>query len=85
MNQGPQKGKKTAKKDPLICFCYSVPESEIIKAIQNGATSVMEIRRVTFANTGCGGCKEEVIRLLQKHVPAAQKAKANDPEGKGNG
>lgn len=68
---GQQQGRKNKKPlDPTICFCYSVPESEIIKAIQEGANSLMEIRRRTYANTGCAGCREDVIKLLKKHAKA---------------
>lgn len=84
MNQGAQKGKKSAKKDPIICFCYSVPESEIIRAIQNGAQSVMDVRRDTFANTGCGGCKEDVIRLLKKYSGTKPSAPENVENSKPN-
>jgi NAD(P)H-nitrite reductase large subunit len=61
-------GKKAAPLDRTICFCYSITESQIVAAIQNGAESLMEIRRVTYANTGCGGCGEEVKKLLRKHA-----------------
>jgi NAD(P)H-nitrite reductase large subunit len=54
--------------DRMVCFCYSVAESEIVKAIQEGATSLMDVRRKTLANTGCGGCGEEVKKLLRKHA-----------------
>lgn len=57
--------------DRIICFCYSVSESEIRKAIEEGATSLMEIRRRTYANTGCGGCGEEVKKLLRKYAGKA--------------
>ncbi len=75
MNQPGAKGKKT--KDRVICFCYSVPESTIVKAIQNGCTSLMDIRRETYASTGCAGCSEEVKKLLKKHAAKPDRA----PEG----
>lgn len=62
---------KKKEQDRMVCFCYSVSESVIIKAIQDGATSLMDIRRVTYANTGCGGCGEEVKKLLRKHSAKA--------------
>lgn len=66
MNQPAAKGKKP--KDRVVCFCYSVPESTIIQAIQNGCSSLMDIRRETYASTGCAGCSEEVKKLLKKHA-----------------
>ena len=59
---------KNSPKDRMICFCYSVPESVIVEAIRNGCTSLMDIRRETYASTGCAGCSEEVKKLLRKHA-----------------
>lgn len=55
-------------KDRIVCFCYSVPESTIVAAIAEGCTSLMDIRRQTYASTGCAGCSEEIKKLLRKHV-----------------
>lgn len=56
-------------RDRVVCFCYNVPESVIVEAIRNGCQSLMDIRRETYASTGCAGCSEEVKKLLRKHVP----------------
>jgi len=59
---------KKEQKDRIICFCYSVPESVIIEAIHNGCSSLMDIRRETYASTGCAGCSEEVKKILKKQT-----------------
>lgn len=51
-----------------MCFCYSVPEAVIVQAIQSGFTSLMDIRRETYASSGCAGCTEEVKKLLKKYA-----------------
>jgi NAD(P)H-nitrite reductase large subunit len=71
---------KNQPKDRMICFCYSVSESTIIKAIEDGAETLMDIRRNTYANTGCAGCANEVKKILNKHVPRVQAAKAKPQE-----
>ncbi|WP_218279768.1 (2Fe-2S)-binding protein [Pseudomonas sp. FW305-E2] len=48
--------RKQGEREKVICFCYSVSEKTIIEAIQNGCTSLMDIRRETYASTGCAGC-----------------------------
>lgn len=70
-------GKKKKKERPkMVCFCYGIPEDNVVKAIlQEGATTLMDVRRLTNANTGCGGCGEDVKRLLRKYVPKAQELK----------
>ena len=56
------------EKEETICFCYNVTRQEIEKAMQEGAVTLLDIRRVTNANTGCGGCREDVKRLLRKYI-----------------
>lgn len=77
--QLPKKGK--AQKERIVCFCYSVPEDVIVDAIVNkGCHSLMEIRRETYASTGCAGCTEEVKKLLKKHTPHPPK-QSTTPSG----
>jgi NAD(P)H-nitrite reductase large subunit len=65
-----QKRKGKDAKERVVCFCYNVPEIVIVEAIQKGCTSLMDIRRETYASTGCAGCSEEVKKLLRKHASA---------------
>ncbi len=75
---GGRQEKKT--QDRMICFCYSVAESEIVKAIEAGAETLMDIRRMTYANTGCAGCANEVKKLLNKHVPRVRALKEQEAQ-----
>ncbi len=70
--------RKGQPRERIVCFCYNVPEHVIIEAIKNGCRSLMDIRRETYASTGCAGCSEEVKKLLRKHVP-------NEPGQASNG
>ncbi|MGZ3672030.1 MAG: (2Fe-2S)-binding protein, partial [Bdellovibrionota bacterium] len=72
-------------KDRVVCFCYNVPESVIVEAIRGGCQSLMDIRRETYASTGCAGCSEEVKKLLRKHVNAAPDSEGSDSGDAGNG
>ena len=78
MNNRTKQGKR------VVCFCYNVSEDEIVAAIQNGATTLMEVRRETNANTGCGGCGEDVKKLLRKYAPQVA-AGENYPEDPNDG
>lgn len=71
-----QPRKKT--QDRVVCFCYSVCESVIVDAIRRGSTSLMEIRRETYASTGCAGCTEEVKKLLKKHAAKPAEGKVSN-------
>ena len=48
-----------------LCVCNEVIKRDIIKAIVNGATSVDDIKRKTYATMGSGCCKLEIQRLIE--------------------
>ena len=51
----------------LVCYCESVPEKSIIKAIKKGAKTPEEITHITRAGRACGGCIETIEELIEKH------------------
>lgn len=48
-----------------LCVCNEVPKIDIINAIVNGATTVEEVKKQTYATMGSGCCKLEVERLIE--------------------
>lgn len=48
-----------------LCTCNDVPKMDIINAIVNGATTVLEVRKQTFATMGSGCCTQQVERLIE--------------------
>jgi len=48
-----------------LCTCNQVVKMDIIKAIVNGATTVAEIRKETYATMGSGCCTQQVERLIE--------------------
>jgi len=55
--------KKDLNRD--LCTCNQVLKRDIIVAIINGASSVAEIRKETFATMGSGCCQQQVERLIE--------------------
>lgn len=45
------------KMNKTVCYCKNVTEAEIVKAIKNGANSLIDIQQITGACTG-NQCKE---------------------------
>jgi len=43
-----------------VCSCYDVSKADIIQAIDDGATTLADVKAVTQACTGCGGCTQLV-------------------------
>ena len=48
-----------------LCVCNDVLKMDIINAIVNGATTVEEIKKQTYATMGMGCCTHEIERLIE--------------------
>ncbi len=54
----------------VICTCFGVTEKEIEKVIQeNNLSSVEEVTNYCKAGGGCGGCKGEIERIIERLQP----------------
>ncbi len=51
-----------------ICTCHDVSKGQICCAVQNGATTVGDIKAITKAGTGCGGCVSLATQLLNSEL-----------------
>ncbi len=51
--------------DKNLCVCNDVPKMDVINAIVNGATSVEEVKKQTYATMGSGCCIQQVERLIE--------------------
>ena len=51
--------------DRNLCVCNEVLKMDIINAIVNGATTVEEIKKQTYATVGSGCCTQQVERLIE--------------------
>jgi len=51
--------------DQNLCTCNEVLRMDIINAIANGATTVEEIKKQTYATVGIGCCTQDVDRLIE--------------------
>lgn len=48
-----------------LCVCNEVKKMDIINTIVNGANTVAEIRKQTYATMGSACCKQQVERLIE--------------------
>jgi NAD(P)H-nitrite reductase large subunit len=51
--------------DKNLCVCNEVPKMDIINAIVNGAATVAEVKKQTYATMGSGCCTQQVERLIE--------------------
>ena len=56
-------------RNEIICNCFSVSRGDIIDAIKaKGLKTVEEVGEATDAGTGCGGCVEEIQKILDEVI-----------------
>ena len=51
--------------DRNLCVCNDVLKMDIINAILNGASTVEEVKKQTYATDGIGCCTRQVERLIE--------------------
>ena len=51
--------------DRNLCVCNEVLKMDIINAIVNGAATVAEIKKQTYATAEIGCCTQQVERLIE--------------------
>lgn len=52
----------------VICSCHNVTKGALVAAIHAGATELAELKVVTKAGTGCGGCSGMVKSVLDAEL-----------------
>ncbi len=59
--------------EKMVCKCFSVTESAILKAIKvNNLKTVEEVTNFTKAGGGCGQCKGEIEKILKDYWAEAE-------------
>lgn len=68
------------QEEKIVCQCFNVSEETIIKAIRaNHLTTVEDVTHFTKAGGGCGRCKGEIQKILNK-VNGAESASSEQKE-----
>ncbi|MBN2037399.1 MAG: Fe-S cluster assembly protein NifU [Chitinispirillaceae bacterium] len=56
-----------AKEGRIVCTCFGVTEEEIENAVrENKLTTLKEVTNFTKAGGGCGGCHEEIKKIISR-------------------
>ena len=62
-------GDKVVKDEAtIVCDCMNVTDHDIEEAVLEGARTYLELQEQTKIGTGCGGCKEEAIVIMNQYV-----------------
>ena len=51
--------------DKIICPCYKVTKGDVLKAIENGATSFKDVKKMTKLGKACGKCKKKAKEFVK--------------------
>jgi NifU-like protein len=76
--------KKHELEGRVVCVCFGVTEQEIERVIHdNNLTTVDEVTNYCKAGGGCGGCKGEIEKIIQRIQGEKAKEKAKVAPAKG--
>ena len=50
----------------MICYCKGVTLGKVLAAIENGATTLVEVIDTTGAGTGCGRCIDRIESIIEE-------------------
>ncbi len=61
--------------DPVVCHCFDVHESEIVRVIrENSLTTVEDVTNFCKAGGGCGNCLDDIQAILDKRLAGQRPA-----------
>jgi bacterioferritin-associated ferredoxin len=58
----------------IICHCRSATDREIRRAVRDGATSLRDVSSQCGAASGCGGCTEAVLEIIETELGGSARA-----------
>jgi NAD(P)H-nitrite reductase large subunit len=64
--------------DRNLCVCNEVLAMDIINAILNGAATVEEVKKQTYATDGIGCCTQQVKLLIECLCTTEKKSKGSE-------
>lgn len=53
--------------EKILCACNKVSKGDILKAMDQGASTYKEVKKITGAGSRCGVCKDRVKKFIKKH------------------
>ena len=65
----------------LVCHCRGISDRQIRRAVKEGAASAREVARVTGAGMRCGGCRDNVKRVVGQALASEAGRRVPTPAG----
>ena len=64
----------------IICKCRNVTKGDLLKALEQGASSFKEVQKATGAGSKCGKCEDDVKAFIKKHKQKINIKAASGPD-----
>jgi bacterioferritin-associated ferredoxin len=62
-----------------ICVCNAVTDSDIRNAVDDGVSSLKQLKRTTGCANSCGCCREEATAVLQRALAQRRESRSLSP------
>ncbi len=66
--------------EKIVCKCRKVTKGDLLKALENGASSFKEVQKATGAGSKCGKCEDDVKAFIKKHKSKIDTKAAAGPD-----
>jgi assimilatory nitrate reductase electron transfer subunit len=64
----------------IVCHCKGITDSQIRRAVRQGAETVYQVGVDCCAGTGCGGCRGTIEKVIRAERRATQPVVFKFPE-----
>ncbi len=70
----------TVGDDPVICHCFDVHESEIVRVVrENKLTTVEQVTNFCKAGGACGSCKDDIQAIIDRILSESKPPETSSP------
>jgi len=59
-----------------VCVCNAVTDSDIRNAVDDGVSSLKQLKRTTGCTSSCGCCREEATAVLQRALARRRESRS---------
>lgn len=66
--------------EKIVCKCRNVTKGDLLKALEQGASSFKEVQKATGAGSKCGKCEDDVKAFIKKHKSIIDTKAAAGPD-----
>lgn len=62
-----------------ICICNAITERQIVRAVADGARTVVDLQRALGIALNCGACAGFAEEVLEEELEAPDRVQGSDP------